>query len=187
MKYKMKCKYLWGMMLMSFFLNAQTYVKINALPALIGMPNVGIETKIGEKQTFQFDILASLWKSVDGYPRQFYIFMPEYRYHFREINGGFYVGANAGFTLFNFQKYTSYGGGQYQKGFGYLLGVTVGYEKKISDHFMLDFFIGGGNNQGFYKGYFIENDERYDHAVHYNKSGEWIPYRGGVMLSYKIN
>lgn len=171
---------------MSFFLNAQTYLKINAITALVGVPNVGIETKIGEKQTFQFDILASLWKSVDGMPRQFYIFMPEYRYHFREINDGFYIGTNIGFTLFNFQKYNYYNSSQYQKGFGYVIGASVGYEKKISDRFVLDFYIGGGNSQGFYKGYFIESDSRYDHAVYYNKSGEWIPYRGGVMLSYRI-
>ncbi|MFA9186494.1 DUF3575 domain-containing protein, partial [Flavobacterium magnesitis] len=84
----MKFNYMYGMLLMSFFLNAQTYFKINVVPALVGVPNIGIETKIGEKHTFQFDILASLWKSIDGKPRQFYIFMPEYRYHFREINDG---------------------------------------------------------------------------------------------------
>lgn len=174
------------MLLTSFLLNAQTYVKFNPIPAIVGVPNIGIETKIGERQTFQFDILASLWKSVNGKPRQFYIFIPEYRYHFRQINEGFYVGANVGFTLFNFQKYSSYNSGQYQKGFSYLIGATVGYKKTISDHFMLDFYIGGGSSQGFYKGYFIESDIRYDHTEHYNKSGEWIPYRGGVMLSYRI-
>ena len=179
-------KYVWLILLTSFFSNAQTYVKINTLPAVLGIPNVGIEAKIGEKQTLQFDILASLWKSVDGYPRQYYIFMPEYRYHFRKGNDGFYAGANAGFTVFNFQKYTSYGSGQYQKGFGYLLGATIGFQKQISEHFMLDFFIGGGNHQGFYKGYFIENNERYDKPTDYNKSGEWIPYRGGIMVSYRI-
>ncbi|MFA9189688.1 DUF3575 domain-containing protein, partial [Flavobacterium magnesitis] len=95
-------------------------------------------------------------------------------------------GTNIGFTLFNFQKYSSYNSSQYQKGLGYLIGVSLGYEKKISDRVMLDFYIGGGNSQGFYKGYFIDTDIRYDNKVNYNKSGEWIPYRGGVMLSYRI-
>ena len=44
----MKSKYVCAMLLMSLFVNAQTYVKINAIPALVAVPNVGIETKIGE-------------------------------------------------------------------------------------------------------------------------------------------
>jgi hypothetical protein len=52
---------------------------------------------------------------------------------------------------------------------------------------MLEFFLGGGSHQGFYKGYYLSTGERYDSAEGYNKSGEWIPYRGGVMVSYRIN
>ena len=67
---------------------SQTYVKVNALTTLLGVPNVGIETSIGKKSTFQLDILASPWKSVNGKPLQFYIFIPEYRYHFKEKYNG---------------------------------------------------------------------------------------------------
>ena len=52
---------------------------------------------------------------------------------------------------------------------------------------MLDCFLGGGWHQGFYKGYLLSTGERYEHAENYNKSGEWLPYRGGVMVSYKLN
>ena len=47
-------------------------------------------------------------------------------------------------------------------------------------------FLGGGNSQGFYKGYYLNSNIRYEPAEKYNKSGEWIPYRGGVMISYKL-
>jgi hypothetical protein len=40
---------------------------------------------------------------------------------------------------------------------------------------------------GFYKGYELKTGERYDSPYAYNKSGEWIPYRGGVMLSYILD
>jgi hypothetical protein len=182
----MKVIYIAIMLFFGFFTNAQTYAKFNTIPALLGIPNVGIETKVGEKQTFQFDIFASLWKSIDGKPTQFYIFIPEYRYHFLEVYNGFYVGANLGFTLFNFQKYSSFNSGQYQKGFGYLIGATVGYQKKVNERFNLDFYIGGGHSEGFYKGYFIDSGIRYDSPKDYNRSGEWIPYRGGIMLSYRL-
>jgi hypothetical protein len=50
----------------------------------------------------------------------------------------------------------------------------------------VDCFLGGGWHQGYYKGYYIVG-ERYETVRNYNKSGEWLPYRGGVMVSYKLN
>ena len=60
-------------------LQAQTYIKGNVFTTLLTIPNVGIETSIGKKTTFQFDVTASFWKSIKGNPRQFYLFIPEYR------------------------------------------------------------------------------------------------------------
>ena len=173
--------------LFSIHSQSQTYVKVNALTTLLTIPNIGFETSIGKKSTFQLDILGSPWKSITGKPRQFYIIIPEYRYHFNEKFNGFYAGAHIGGTLFNFQKWNYLNTDHYEKGFGYVMGVTIGYEKKINDRFMLDCFIGGGNQQGFYHGYNLSNGERYENAEHWNKSGEWLPYRGGVMVSYRIN
>lgn len=174
-------------LLFSIYSQSQTYLKVNALTTLLSIPNVGIETSIGKKSTFQFDILASPWKSVNGKPRQFYTFTPEYRYHFKEKYNGFYAGAHIGASIFNFQKWNYLNTDKYEKGVGYFIGSTIGYQVKINDKFMLDCFLGGGWHQGFYKGYYIGTDERYETAKKYNKSGEWIPYRGGVMVSYKLN
>jgi hypothetical protein len=183
----MKKKLLILALLFSIYSQSQTYVKANALTTLLAIPSVGIETSIGKKATFQFDILASPWKSVDGKPRQFYTFTPEYRYHFKEKYNGFYAGAHIGASIFNFQKWNYLNTDKYEKGVGYFIGSTIGYEVKINDKFMLDCFLGGGWHQGFYKGYYIGTNERYESAQKYNKSGEWIPYRGGVMVSYKLN
>lgn len=110
---------------------------------------MGIETSIGKKTIFQFDVLASFWKSIDGKPYELYMFTAEYRYHFHEKNNGFYVGANAGFDSYNLTKWNYTDLGVHQIGVGYRLGAIVGYEKKLNDRFMLDFFVGGGNHQGF--------------------------------------
>lgn len=165
---------------------SQTYIKGNLVSALVLVPNVGVETSIGEKSTLQFDVIASFWKSINDSPAEFYIFIPEYRYHFREKFNGLYIGGNIGATIFRFQKWSNLDTNQYEQGFGYMMGVTLGYQKKIKDRFILDFFLGAGNHQGFYKGY-NPDGSRYDYAKNYNKSGEWLPYRGGVMLSYKLN
>ncbi len=174
-------------LLFQCFSFAQTYGKVNALSTLLTVPNVGIETSIGKKSTLQFDITASFWKSIDGKPYEFYIFIPEYRYHFKEKYNGFYIGAHVGATLFNFQKWNYLNSNLYQKGFGFLIGGTIGYQKKINQNIVLDCFLGGGNSQGFYKGYYLDTNIRYEDADKYNKSGEWIPYRGGVMISYRIH
>ncbi len=176
-----------SILLFSSYSQSQTYVKVNALTTLITIPNIGIETSLGKKSTFQFDITASLWKSIKGAPAEFYTITPEYRYHFHEKHNGFYVGGHIGASLYNFQKWNYLNTDMYEKGIGYFMGVTIGYQKKITNRLMLDYFLGGGNHQGFYKGYFISSGERYDSAKNYNKSGEWLPYRGGIMVSYQIN
>ncbi|MEY4462431.1 MAG: hypothetical protein RLY98_971 [Bacteroidota bacterium] len=165
---------------------SQTFIKVNAFTTLLTIPNVGIETGIGKKSTFQFDVTASFWKSIKGNPRQFYLFIPEYRYHFKEKNNGFYVGAHIGATLFNFQKWNYINTNKYEEGLGYVMGATIGYKAKINDKIHLDCFLGGGSHQGFYKGYIIGTNQRYEGAVKYNKSGEWLPYRGGIMISYQL-
>jgi hypothetical protein len=174
-------------LLFSITTQSQTYLKGNVFTSLLTIPNVGIETSIGKKTTFQFDITASFWKSINGNPRQFYLFIPEYRYHFKAKNKGLYLGAHIGATIYNFQKWNYINTDKYEEGFGYVMGVTVGYKAKINEKWSLDCFLGGGSHQGFYKGYIVGTKERYDKATNYNKSGEWLPYRGGVMLAYKLN
>lgn len=166
---------------------SQTYIKVNAFTTLLTAPNIGVETKLGEKTSIQVDILALPWKSINGIPRQFYTLTTEFRYNFKEQNNGFYVGGNIGGSKYNFQKWNYINTDHYEIGHGYMLGATVGYKAKINEKFYLECFLGGGWHQGFYKGYFLSSGERYETAQHYNKSGEWLPYRGGVMIAYKLN
>lgn len=166
---------------------AQTYLKINGITALVLVPNIGFETKVGDKLTFQTDVTASFWKSVNGSPLKFVIVIPEIRYHFNEIFNGWYAGFHIGGGAFNLKKWDYELLNYNQKGYNYFVGGTIGYEKKISDKFLLDFYIGGGSIQSFYKGYNLDTGLRYETASAYNKSGEFLPYRGGIMICYKLN
>lgn len=183
-----KKKFLLFVFLFSVQSQSQTFFKFNGATALAGIPNVGIETSIGEKTTFSFDVMASFWKSFDGHnPMEFYTFTPEVRYHFKEKYSGFYVGGHAGPDFYQIQKWNYFDTNMYEHGFGYRLGVTIGYNIKLNDKFLLDIFAGGGWHQGFYHGYYNDGTpRRYETAEHWNKSGEWLPYRGGVMISYKL-
>lgn len=165
---------------------SQTYFKFNAPSTLLGIPQIGVETSLGKKTTFQADVLGSYWQSINGVPFKTLSVFTEVRYHFDENYKGIYVGGHIGGSTFELQKWNYINTGKYQKGFAMFFGVTVGYQIKINEKWMVDMFIGGGNQQAAYKGYYIGTNTRYEHVKGYNKSGEWLPYRGGIMFSYKL-
>lgn len=176
------------------------YIKGNALFAPIGILNLGIEKQISPKYTLQGDVFISPWKSFSGHKLQFYSVSAEGRYYFNEAFRHWYVGANIAFAAYNASKWSYWNDGTsenwngeilvnsnlYQKGFSVMLGVTAGYQFQLSERWNLDLYATVGTSQGFYKGYDKSTGRRYDSAEKFNKSGEIIPYRGGVMISYKL-
>lgn len=176
------------------------YLKGNALLAPIGVINVGLEKQLSPKITIQGDVLVSPWKSFAGHEMQYYSLSFEGRYYFNEAFKHWYVGANIGASAFNLQKWNywkeiTYINDQneafvksnlYQKGFSFLIGVTGGYQFQVSDRWNIDIYATIGSSTDFYKGYDRTSGRRYDSAKKFNKSGEFLPYRGGVMISYKL-
>ncbi|MCY0967728.1 DUF3575 domain-containing protein [Chryseobacterium wangxinyae] len=179
------------------------YVKGNALLIPIGVINAGLEYQLSNKFTAQGDVLISPWKSFAGHEAQIYMGTLEGRYYFKEAFKGWHIGANLSVGTYILQKPTywndnvfvdaqvgvptQYINSQlYQKGFSFLLGVEGGYQFRLADNWNMDIFAGIGNSQDFYKGYVRGTGERYDSAEGFNRSGEWLPYRGGVMISYRL-
>ncbi|TXF79571.1 DUF3575 domain-containing protein [Chryseobacterium sp.] len=177
------------------------YVKGNALFIPLGIINAGVEYQIGTKYTVQGDVFISPWKSFDGKYAQVYMVGFEPRYYFNEAFKHWYVGANISAARYIIQKYNYWSNDPYQltvnspiyvksdlyqDGFSILVGATVGYQFKLSEKLNADVYLGAGANQGFYKGYHKELGIRYDEIDHWNKSGEFIPYRGGIMISYQL-
>lgn len=176
------------------------YVKGNALFLPIGIINLGVEKQISPKYTLQGDVFISPWKSFAGHKLQFYSVSAEGRYYFNEAFKHWYVGANLSFAAYNLQKWnywkdtpyvTDTGeiyqkNNLYQKGFSIMLGITGGYQFQLSERWNLDLYATIGTSQGFYKGYDRITGKRYDGKEGLNRSGEIIPYRGGVMISYKF-
>lgn len=169
---------------------AQEYLKVNTLSALLAMPGVAWERPLQhERFTFQLDATASFWRSVDGAPLQFLMIIPEWRYHTRPSRLGPYLGAHLGVAGFRLQKWSYRGGTAYQEGFSFLGGVSAGYKWQLAPRWLLDAFVGGGNQQSFYKGYDWLTGERYDSSrmtSAWDQSGEWLPYRIGVQLGYRV-
>ena len=179
------------------------YVKGNALLIPIGVINAGLEYQLSQKFTMQGDVLISPWKSFAGHEAQIYMGTIEGRYYFKEAFKGWHVGANVSVGAYILQKPTywndevyynqetlqptKYMQSQlYQKGYSILFGIEGGYQFRLAENWNMDIFAGIGNAQDFYKGYVRGTGERYDGKDGYNRSGEIIPYRGGVMISYRI-
>ncbi|MBL1220036.1 DUF3575 domain-containing protein [Chryseobacterium sp. L7] len=176
------------------------YIKGNALLATIGVLNVGLEKQISQKYTIQGDIFISPWKSFAGHEFQYYSGSLEGRYYFNEAFSKWYIGANIAASAFVLQKWDYWNdtpyinerneefitSNLYQKGVSFIVGVTGGYQFKVSDRWNIDVYASIGTSQDFYKGYDRASGRRYDSAKKFNKSGEFLPYRGGVMISYKL-
>lgn len=164
------------------------YVKANAVFLPVGILNAGLEYQLNNRYTIQADFLMSPWKSFGGQHLQIYMGHLEGRYYFKEAFKHWYIGANAGLGLFDIQKWNYSGTEKFQRGFNLMLGATVGYQMQWKERWNIDFYLGGGTSQGFYHGYesVPPSFTRYDGADGWNKSGELIPYRGGIMIAYKL-
>jgi len=195
------------------YTHAQTEAKVNlaTLPLLI--PNVGLEVPLGDKQSFQLDVLGSFWNEqplLDDTPFHVNQVFLEYRWYQQNDTQNWFVGPHIGFGMFTLQKpeftiiydYWDEKSGaekqldvpddEYQSGRVAFYGLTVGYKKRLKKGFGLEFFIGVGLTQSWYKGYKglrqVALDHLDDETVYrsFNGSGEVVAYRGGLMLTYKI-
>ena len=192
--------------------HAQTEAKINlaTLPLLI--PNVGLEVPLGEKQSFQIDVLGSFWDEqplLDDTPFHVNQAFLEYRWYQQNDTQNWFVGPHIGFGMFTLQKpefaiiydYWAEKEGaeksldipdeEYQSGRVAFYGLTVGYKKRLKKDFAIEFFVGAGLTQSWYKGYKglrrVDLDDPKETVYRpFNGSGEVVAYRGGVMLTYKI-
>jgi hypothetical protein len=175
-------------------------LKANALFLPIGIVNVAGEFQVDKKITIQGDVFISPWKSFSGHELQYYSASVEGRYYFKQAFNGFYLGANIAASQFTLQKWNYWNddiyinekkesfikSDLYQKGHSILLGITAGYQFRLSDKWSMDIYGTVGSSQDFYKGYERGTGKRYEDATGYNKSSEILPYRGGVMIAYKI-
>lgn len=186
------------------FSQSHLYLKGNALFAPVGIINIGAEQQISRKTTIQVDGFLSPWKSFLGKNLTIGMLGMDFRYYFKEAFKHFYIGANVSAATYNMQKWNYWNdeyfqlspespvyikSNLYQKGYSIMFGATVGYQFQINQKWNLDLYVGGGNSQDFYKGYDKITGNRYDTEdpnKKWNRSGEIIPYRGGLMISYQI-
>lgn len=166
--------------------NSQHRLKINAATTVLGFPSIGYEKLIGTHFGFHVDAIGSLFNQYNHMPLKFLIITPEFRYYPKKGQTGFFVGGHIGGSTFELQKYNYANSSLYQEGYNYMLGISLGYYVPIAKNMALEAFVGGGSIQSFYNGYDAATGQRYEGTIHYNKSGEWLPYRGGLNVIWKL-
>lgn len=188
-------------------LTAQTELKINAAFLPLGMINIAAEKSLNKNFSLQAEAFVSPWKSFSGKNLQIYMGTLEGRYYFKEMMKGWHVGVYGSLAAYNLQKWNYFKAKpilnddgtpllqpdgsvrmteRYQKGLAFIVGISGGYHFVINDKIGLDVYAGIGTTQSLYRGYFKDTNERYDGAAKWNKSGELIPTRGGLMVTYKL-
>lgn len=183
---------------------AQAEVKFNTATALLLVPNFGVELHLAPGYTAQLDVLGSFWDSVgeDRDPYHINETFVEARKYSQDNNQGWFAGAHVGFGMFTIQKvnafviYDQYQDpdtysdvpGNFQSGRAGFYGLSFGYKRAFNERWALEAFIGGGLVQSNYKGYagFTRVDVLPGDTREFNKSGEWVLYRGGLMLTYLL-
>jgi hypothetical protein len=179
-------KRLMGLILMSLFMcqysAAQTRLKANLVAWMIGMPNLSVETKLARQWSFNGELLYSPWKSIEGNHFEYLKIIPEVRFYPKGVFNGFYVGGYGSFQFFDITKWNYWNQGKYQKGRGFALGLSLGYSYQINETWGLDVYAGAGWQNSQYKGY------NSDGTMYkgWNGSGEWLPYRLGIALTYQF-
>ena len=178
----------------------QTELKFNLATAPLLVPNIGIEVKLSEKIGYQLDTSASFYNDIEGSPFHMTQIFNEFRFYpNKNQKRNFFIGAHIGYGMYNIRLpkwIANLSGsefkeeGSYQYGRNAYYGITIG--KKIplkNERFGFEVFIGGGSSQSNYK-YYNKNEQRIFAITNYkrkfNKSGEALPYRGGLMLTYKL-
>ena len=181
-------------------LHSQLEAKANVLTSLGLIPNVGIEVQTGEKNSLQLDVLASFWNKLNNTKTPLHINQTflEYRFYKKNNLSGLFVGPHIGYGMFtlkkpdfaiiyDFYESSEYDNNTYHSGRVAFYGITFGFKKRLNKRLSIEAFIGGGYSMANYKLYRedIRIDER-DNWRTFNRSGEIIAYRGGLMITYNF-
>jgi len=195
-----KYGFVFSFVFLALKLYPQLEAKANVLTSLALIPNVGIEIQTGEKNSLQLDVLASFWNKLNNSKTPLHINQTflEYRFYKKNDLSGFFYAPHVGYGMFtlnkpdfaviyDFYETLSYTNDTYHSGRVAFYGITIGFKKRLNNRLSIEAFVGGGYSMSNYKLYRedVRIDQR-DNWRTFNRSGEFVAYRGGLMISYNF-
>lgn len=175
--------------------NAQDFYvepKVNVLLGCATIFNPAVEIGFGDMSAFQFEYMGAYAKEDflgRGGPFILNMAIAEYRAYLPgRDHKGFFAGLDMGLHQYKADKNVipfianDHDEGVYDWGFGYLFGLNLGYKFLFNDRLGLELSAAIGWQHSQHEQYSADGIRRHN----MNASGEWTPYKGGVLLSYRF-
>ncbi len=166
--------------------------KVNVAAAAIALFNPAVEIGFGTRSAVQLEYMGAYAKKNymgTGGPLILNMAIAEYRaYLLNREHKGLFLGFDLGLMQYKTQKYIipfmsgSSSSGDYDWGFGYVLGLNLGYKFQFKEHWGLEIFAAYGWQHSQHEMHYANGNLRYS----MNATAEWTPYKGGVTLSYRF-
>lgn len=166
--------------------------KVNVLLGCATIFNPAIEIGFCDFSAVQFEYMGAYAKEDflgQGGPFLLNMAIAEYRAYLPgRDHKGFFAGFDMGLHQYKADKNAipfianDHDDGVYDWGFGYLLGLNLGYKFLFGNRFGVELSTAFGWQHSQHEQYGPTGNIRY----HMNASGEWMLYKGGVILSYRF-
>ncbi|MFR9500384.1 MAG: DUF3575 domain-containing protein [Rikenellaceae bacterium] len=166
-------------------------VKLNALAGAVAIFNPSVEVGLSDNSALSFDYVGAFAEESylhSGYPLILAMGLFGYRqYITSESNTGLYIGGDFGLNMFRMNKniiplVANDRGNNYDVGYGYLLGLSVGYKYPITERLSVEASLSGGWQYTRHEVYSMDGNR----FISFNASGEWTPYKAGIYLNYRL-
>lgn len=162
-------------------------IRTNLLYDAFLLPTLGVEWRINRNVGIKVDGSRSWWGDSHGKVQKIWLVSPEVRWYLLDAKR-FYVGASGNFGEYNIYKGVV--GSLFSSDTGYQgklwgVGVTTGYQLRLSNTFSMDFNIGLGYTRSEYDSFNMAGDTRVYKEKDKTKNF-WGPTQAGVSLVWRI-
>lgn len=171
--------------------SAQTVdVKVNIPAGAVAIFNPSMEVGFASHSAISMDFVGAFarknWMGT-GHPFLLSMGLFGYRYYFKkDVHQGFFLGGDFGLNTFKMNKnivplVINDKNNAYDVGYGYVIGSTFGYKYRFNYRWGIETSISYGFHHCQHEGY-SNNGNRGKMSA----SAEWVPYKAGVYLTYRI-
>ena len=164
--------------------------RANVAMAAIGVVNLGAEFGVSKHSSVGVEYLGSFAADSflgTGYPFLATVGYLDYRYYTKENLSGFFVGGSFGIGTWKMTRsilpFTyNQPAGNYDVGSSLMLGLNIGYKFLIEERWGIEISMTGGWVHSKHEGYNKHGVLTY----HMNLSDEFLPFKGGVYVTYRL-
>lgn len=165
-------------------------VKVNVAAGALAIYNPSIEVGFASHSAISMDFIGVFarenWMGT-GHPFLLSMGLFGYKYYFKkDVHQGFFLGADFGLNTFKMHKnivplVINDKNNAYDVGYGYVIGSTFGYKHRFNYYWGIEASVSYGFHHCQHESY-SSNGNKGEMSA----SAEWVPYKAGIYLTYRI-